>query len=87
MPAGKRAYLGIISTKNPALETPDELLRRIDEASRFAPMERLGICPQCGFASAAMSKFAVKPSKVTTDLQTQKIELLLEVGQRAWGHA
>jgi 5-methyltetrahydropteroyltriglutamate--homocysteine methyltransferase len=87
LPAGKRAYLGIISTKNPALETPDELLRRIDEASRFAPMERLGICPQCGFASAAMSKFAVKPSKVTTDLQTQKIELLLEVGQRAWGHA
>ncbi len=87
LPAGKRAYLGIISTKNPALETPDELLRRIDEASRFAPMERLGICPQCGFASAAMSKFAVKPSKVTTDLQTQKIELLLDVGQRAWGHA
>ncbi len=87
LPAGKRAYLGIISTKNPALETPDELLRRIDEASRFASMERLGICPQCGFASAAMSKFAVKPSKVTTDLQTQKIELLLDVGQRAWGHA
>jgi 5-methyltetrahydropteroyltriglutamate--homocysteine methyltransferase len=87
LPAGKRAYLGIISTKNPALETVDELLRRLDEASRFAPMERLGICPQCGFASAAMSKFAVKPSKLTSDLQTQKIELLLEVGQRAWGHA
>jgi 5-methyltetrahydropteroyltriglutamate--homocysteine methyltransferase len=87
LPAGKRAYLGIISTKNPALETVDELLRRLDEANRFAPMERLGICPQCGFASAAMSKFAVKPSKLTSDLQTQKIELLLEVGQRAWGHA
>lgn len=87
LPAGKRAYLGIVSTKNPALETVDELLHRLDEASRFAPMERLGICPQCGFASAAMSKFAVKPSKLTTDLQTQKIELLLEVGERAWGHA
>jgi 5-methyltetrahydropteroyltriglutamate--homocysteine methyltransferase len=87
LPAGKRAYLGIISTKNPALETVDELLRRLDEASRSAPMERLGICPQCGFASAAMSKFAVKPSKLTTDLQTQKIERMLEVGQRAWGHA
>jgi 5-methyltetrahydropteroyltriglutamate--homocysteine methyltransferase len=87
LPAGKRAYLGIISTKNPALETVDEQLRRLDEASRFAPMERLGICPQCGFASAAMSKFAVKPGKLTSDLQTQKIELLLEVGQRAWGHA
>ena len=87
LPAGKRAYLGIISTKNPALELVDELLHRLDEASRFAPMDRLGICPQCGFASAAMSKFAVKPSKLTPDLQTLKIERLLEVGQRAWGHA
>ena len=87
LPAGKRAYLGIISTKNPALESVDELLHRLDEASRFAPMDRLGICPQCGFASAAMSKFAVKPSKLTPDLQTLKIERLLEVGQRAWGHA
>ncbi|HEY1749127.1 MAG TPA: 5-methyltetrahydropteroyltriglutamate--homocysteine S-methyltransferase [Xanthobacteraceae bacterium] len=87
LPAGKRAYLGIISTKNPELESADELLQRLDEASRFAPMERLGICPQCGFASAAMSKFAVKPSKLTSDLQTLKIELLVEVGQRAWGHA
>jgi 5-methyltetrahydropteroyltriglutamate--homocysteine methyltransferase len=87
LPAGKRAYLGIISTKNPTLETAEDLLRRLDEAGRFAPMERLGICPQCGFASAAMSKFAVKPSKLTPDLQTQKIELLLDVGQLAWGHA
>ena len=86
LPAGKRAYLGIISTKNPALESVDELLHRLDEASRFAPMDRLGICPQCGFASAAMSKFAVKPSKLTPDLQTLKFGRLLEVGQRAWGH-
>jgi 5-methyltetrahydropteroyltriglutamate--homocysteine methyltransferase len=86
LPAGKRAYLGIISTKNPALESPDDLMRRIDEAAGYAPMERLGICPQCGFASAAMSKFAVLPSKVTTDIQTLKIELLVDVGRRAWGH-
>jgi 5-methyltetrahydropteroyltriglutamate--homocysteine methyltransferase len=87
LPANKRAYLGIISTKNPALESADELMHRLDDASRYAPMERLGICPQCGFASAAMSKFAVMPSKLTTDVQTLKIELLLEVGRRAWGHA
>src|SRR6202453_2122385 len=86
LPAGKRAYLGIISTKNPALESIDTLLQRIDEAARYAPMDRLGICPQCGFASAAMSKFAVLPSKVTTDIQTLKIELLVETGRRAWGH-
>ena len=86
LPEGKRAYLGIISTKNPTLELPDELMRRLDDAARYAPMERLGICPQCGFASAAMSKFAVLPSKVTTDIQTLKIELMVDVGRRAWGH-
>ncbi|MGP0091808.1 MAG: 5-methyltetrahydropteroyltriglutamate--homocysteine S-methyltransferase [Xanthobacteraceae bacterium] len=86
LPAGKRAYLGIISTKNPELESSDDLMRRIEDAARYAPMERLGICPQCGFASAAMSKFAVLPSKVTTDIQTLKIQRLIEVGRRAWGH-
>jgi 5-methyltetrahydropteroyltriglutamate--homocysteine methyltransferase len=86
LPAGKRAYLGIVSTKNPVLESADDLMRRLDEAARHAPMERLGICPQCGFSSAAMSKFAVLPSKVTVDVQTLKIERLVEVGRRAWGH-
>jgi 5-methyltetrahydropteroyltriglutamate--homocysteine methyltransferase len=86
LPGDKRAYLGIISTKNPDLERPDDLLHRLDDAARYAPMDRLGICPQCGFASAAMSKFAVLPSKVTTDIQTLKIELLVEVGRRVWGH-
>jgi 5-methyltetrahydropteroyltriglutamate--homocysteine methyltransferase len=87
LPANKRAYLGIISTKNPTVESPDELMRRINEASRYAPMERLGICPQCGFSSAAMSKFAVRPSKVTADIQTLKIELLVDIGRRVWGRS
>jgi len=86
LPAAKRAYLGIISTKNPALESPDDLMRRLEEAAQHAPMERLGICPQCGFSSAAMSKFAVLPSAVTTDIQTLKIELLVDIGRRVWGH-
>ena len=83
--AGTRAYLGIVSTKNPELESADDLMRRIEQAARYAPMDRLGICPQCGFASAAMSKFAVLPSKVTTEIQTLKIQRLVEVGRRAWG--
>jgi 5-methyltetrahydropteroyltriglutamate--homocysteine methyltransferase len=69
------------------VESPDELMRRINEASRYAPMERLGICPQCGFSSAAMSKFAVRPSKVTADIQTLKIELLVDIGRRVWGRS
>ena len=80
-------YARIISTKNPTVESPDELMRRINEASRYAPMERLGICPQCGFSSAAMSKFAVRPSKVTADIQTLKIELLVDIGRRVWGRS
>jgi len=47
------AVLGLISTKLAALEPIDELARRVDEAARFVPMERLGLCPQCGFASSA----------------------------------
>jgi len=86
LPAGKRAYLGIISTKNPVLEAADDMVRRIEDAAHYAPLDRLGICPQCGFASAAMSKFAVSPSKVTADMQTLKIELLVDVGRRVWGH-
>ena len=50
-------------------------------------MDRLGICPQCGFSSAAMSKFAILPSKVTVDIQTLKINRLVEAGTKAWGHA
>ena len=88
VPAGKRAYLGIVSTKNPEIEIMSmSLMRRIEEAQKYAPMDRLGICPQCGFSSAAMSKFAILPSKVTADIQTLKIERLVEAGTKAWGHA
>ncbi len=87
LPTGKRAYLGIVSTKNPEIESMDALMRRIEDAQKYAPMDRLGICPQCGFSSAAMSKFAVLPSKVTVDIQTLKISRLVEAGTRAWGHA
>ena len=86
VPAGKRAYLGIVSTKNPEIESLDSLMRRIDDAQKFAPMDRLGICPQCGFSSAAMSKFAILPSKITVDIQTLKINRLVEAGIKAWGH-
>ena len=87
VPAGKRAYLGIVSTNNPEIESMDSLMRRIEDAQKYAPMDRLGICPQCGFSSAAMSKFAILPSKVTVDIQTLKINRLVEAGTKAWGHA
>src|SRR5262249_32901443 len=52
-PPDKTVVLGLISTKQPELESQDELLRRIEEASRYVPVERLALSPQCGFASTA----------------------------------
>lgn len=85
LPAGKRAYLGLVSTKKPQVEEGDDLLRRLDDAGHHAPMERLGICPQCGFGSAAMSKFAVRANPVTGAVQQAKLARLVEVGTRMWG--
>ena len=45
--------LGLVSTKLPALESLDELKRRIQEATKFIDLDRLAISPQCGFASTA----------------------------------
>jgi 5-methyltetrahydropteroyltriglutamate--homocysteine methyltransferase len=87
LPPGKRAYLGLISTKKTALESAEDLVRRLDEAQKFAPLERLGLCPQCGFSSAAMSKFAVLPNPMNDNIQHAKLARLIEVGARVWGHA
>ena len=51
LPKGKIAVLGLVTTKSPQMETKDELKRRIDEASRYAPLEQLALSPQCGFSS------------------------------------
>lgn len=82
---GQTAFLGLVSTKNAALEGPDELRKRIDEASRHVPLEQLGLCPQCGFGSSAMSKFNVLPNPMTADLQERKLGRLLETAARIWG--
>ena len=54
MPKDKMVVLGLISSKEPELESVDDLRRRIDEAAKYVPMENLAISPQCGFASTAM---------------------------------
>ena len=87
LPKGKRAYLGLVSTKRPAVETADELRRKLDEAAKFAPADQLGLCPQCGFASSAMSKFNVLPNPMTPELQRAKLARLVEVAERTWGSA
>ena len=87
VPKGKRVFLGLVSTKNPAVESADALRRKLDEAAKYAPAAQLGLCPQCGFASSAMSKFNVLPNPMTPALQRAKLARLVEVAGRAWGSA
>ena len=80
LPKGKRVILGLVSTKTPALESKDHLKRRIDEAARHAPLEQLGIGPQCGFSSGGGGGQAV-----TQDETRRKLELVMEVAREVWG--
>ena len=79
VPDGVVAVLGLVSTKTPEMERKDDLLRRIDEASRFVPMERLALSPQCGFASMAAGNL------LTEDEQWRKLELVVETACEVWG--
>ncbi len=82
VPAPKRVVLGLVSTKTPALESADELKRRIEEATRYVPVERLALSPQCGFSSAPGSG-----QPITADDQKRKLELVLVVAEDVWGTA
>jgi 5-methyltetrahydropteroyltriglutamate--homocysteine methyltransferase len=79
VPADKTVMLGLISTKTPELESADDLLRRIEEVSKYVPVERLALGPQCGFASTAAGNL------LTEDQQWRKQELVVEVARQVWG--
>ena len=78
VPPGKRVVLGLISSKDPQLESQDQLLRRIDEAAKYVPIERLALSPQCGFASTAPGNL------LTWDEQRRKLELVAETARKVW---
>ena len=78
MPDDKRVVLGLVTTKRPELERAGDLKRRIEEASAYVPVERLGISPQCGFASTAPGN-PVSP----TD-QEAKLRLVCQVAEEVW---
>src|SRR3954463_9946627 len=64
VPPGKRVVLGLVTTKRPDLERKDDLKRRIDEASRFVPLEQLALSGQCGFSSTVGGKSAPRDEQV-----------------------
>ena len=78
MPDDKVVVLGLITTKEPELEDADQLKRRVTEASEYVPLERLGLSPQCGFASTLPGNL------VTFDDQRAKLELLGPVSHEIW---
>jgi 5-methyltetrahydropteroyltriglutamate--homocysteine methyltransferase len=81
LPADRNVVLGLVSSKTGALESADALRRRIDEAARIVPMQRLALSPQCGFASVAGGNLLSQGD------QAAKLRLVVEVADSVWGSA
>jgi len=79
VPDDRAIVLGMVSTKKPELESKDELKRRIKEASSYAPLERLALSPQCGFAST------LEGNLLTEADQEAKLRLVAETAREVWG--
>jgi 5-methyltetrahydropteroyltriglutamate--homocysteine methyltransferase len=77
----KVAVLGLITTKRPALEDKGDIKRRIDEAAKLVPLDRLALSPQCGFAST------IGGNKLTVDDEKRKLELVVNIAREVWGSA
>ncbi len=80
VPPAKAVVLGLVSSKVPQLERVDDLRRRIDEASRYVPLENLALSPQCGFAST------MEGNLLTEDEQWRKLQLVVETAGKVWAH-
>ena len=79
VPKDKKVLLGIVSTKDPKLESGDELKRRIDDAAKHIDIGQLGICPQCGFSTNVFG------TAFTVDDERRKIERMVGVANDVWG--
>ena len=78
MPGGKTVVLGLVSSKFPQLESRDDLCRRVEEASRYVPIDNLALSPQCGFASNSLGNL------LSLDDQWRKLELVVDTARKVW---
>jgi 5-methyltetrahydropteroyltriglutamate--homocysteine methyltransferase len=78
VPRGKAVVLGLVSSKLPELESQDLLARRIEDASRYVPLENLALSPQCGFAST------MEGNLMTEDQQWRKLQLVVDTARQVW---
>jgi 5-methyltetrahydropteroyltriglutamate--homocysteine methyltransferase len=79
VPKGKMVVLGLVTSKRPTLEKKDDLKRRLDEASRFLPLDQICLSPQCGFAST------VDGNALTIEQEIAKLRLVVETAREVWG--
>lgn len=79
VPEDRTVVLGLVTSKKPALESKDELKKRIEEASKYVPMERLALSSQCGFASTEEGNL------LTAAEQAAKLKLVAETAKEVWG--
>jgi 5-methyltetrahydropteroyltriglutamate--homocysteine methyltransferase len=79
VPKDKYVVLGLVTSKRGELETKDDLKRRLDEASKFIPLDQLCLSPQCGFSST------VDGNSVTVEQQMAKLRLVVETAREVWG--
>jgi 5-methyltetrahydropteroyltriglutamate--homocysteine methyltransferase len=80
LPDGKFVVLGLVATKLNELEPADTLKRRIEAASKYVPLDRLALSPQCGFSTSAAAHIGV-----TADMQRAKLARIVEVARDIWG--
>jgi 5-methyltetrahydropteroyltriglutamate--homocysteine methyltransferase len=75
----KQVVLGLVTSKRAALESKDELKRRIDQAAKYVPLDQLCLSPQCGFSST------VEGNALIQDEQIAKLRLVVEMAHEIWG--
>jgi 5-methyltetrahydropteroyltriglutamate--homocysteine methyltransferase len=79
VPEDKVAVLGLVTTKTPRRETKQELEARLREASRFIPLERLALSPQCGFATSIIG------NAISIEDEEYKLRTIVETAEQVWG--
>jgi 5-methyltetrahydropteroyltriglutamate--homocysteine methyltransferase len=79
VPKNKIISLGILNTRDPRIETPDDIMYRVEGAAKFVPLENLSICPNCGFSGAAIDTW------VTEDIEKRKLDVMVKTAEKIWG--
>jgi methionine synthase II (cobalamin-independent) len=79
VPKNKTVVLGLVTTKSGALESKDDIKRRIEEAAKFVPLDQLCLSPQCGFASTE------EGNALAEEEQWTKLRTIVEIAEEVWG--